>query len=423
MTKAGTQASPRIRYESWFLSRPKRLLLFIFSFALSVRLFAIFVVQPWPITPSSELWKSGLEIVNIGASLSSHHGFASPFAVPSGPTAWIPPVYPCFVAALFSAFGPRSNLAAFVILVAQAIFSALVCFPLYSISRSAFDEQTARWAAWIWALFPYSALVPVLFIWETALSALLFVLLYYFTIQLPSAGSGRLIALGALWGLAALTNTSLLAALPFFFFWEYRNQAARLWVRPALLIGCTLVVVVTPWCFRNWRALHAIVPVRSNFGEELWLGNHAGGTGRIFFGISPSDNPAEREKYRQVGELAYIAQRKAEAIRFIRQHPGTFFSGVLYRFRYWWFAEGESAPVFFLYRLITLFAVAGIIFAGRTHARGAALLIITLVVYPLVYYLTDVYPRYRYPIEPFMIILCAFAALQIRLELKRKFAT
>jgi Dolichyl-phosphate-mannose-protein mannosyltransferase len=369
------------------------------------------------------LWKSGLEIVNIATSISSHRGFASPFAVPSGPTAWIPPVYPYFVAAVFSAFGPRSNLAAIFILISQAIFSALICVPLYSITREAIDEKTARWATWIWALFPYSVLVPVLFIWETALSALLFVVLYHLSMQLPDASSGRLLALGTLWGLAALTNTALLAALPFFFLWEYRHMAIKLWCRSALIVGCTLVLIVAPWGFRNWRTLKAIVPIRSNFGEELWLGNHEGGTGRIFFGISPSDNASEREKYCRMGELAYISQRKAEALRYIRDNPGTFINGSLYRFRYWWFAEGESAPVFFLYRLVTLFAAAGIVFAWRTRKSGAALLIITLFAYPLVYYLTDVYPRYRYPIEPFMVILGAFAASQIWRGVKTRFRT
>jgi len=32
-----------------------------------------------------------------------------------------------------------------------------------------------------------------------------------------------------------------------------------------------------------------------------------------------------------------------------------------------------------------------------------------VVVYPLVYYLTDVYARYRYPIEPFLMVFAGYA--------------
>jgi 4-amino-4-deoxy-L-arabinose transferase-like glycosyltransferase len=393
--------------------RRSHLLLLVFAVALFVRVVALGVVQPWPLTPTSELWKSGLEIVNIASSITSHRGFSSPFALPSGPTAWIPPVYPYFIAAVFFIFGPRSNLAALCILAVQAIFSALICFPIYFVGEKAFDERTARWASWSWALFPYEVLIPVLFIWETALSALLLVVLCHLCMDLPTARRQRLVCIGTLWGVAALTNTALLSVMPFFLGWHYfRRSRTRTSLKQFLVVAFVFALVVAPWFLRNGYTFGALVPVRSNFGEELWLGNHEGGGGRTAFGISPSDNPVERERYRQLGEIAYISQRRAEALKFIALHPRSFIRGVLYRLRYWWFAEGEHAPVYYLYRLITLGATAGIVFVWRTGSRRADLPIIALMVFPLVYYLTDVYARYRYPIEPFMILLGVFAASQ-----------
>lgn len=389
------------------------LLLVIFAVALSTRMVSLGVIQHWPITSNSDLWKSGPEIVNIADSITSHRGFSSPFAIQSGPTAWIPPVYPYFIAAIFFLFGPRSNLAAFSILAAQAVFSALICFPIYFMGKKAFDERTARWASWSWALFPYAVLIPVLFIWETVLSALLLALLCQLCMDLPTARRGRLIGIGVLWGIAALTNTALLSVMPFFLLWNYRGRlSGRTWLRPVLTIGLAFALVVAPWFLRNWHVLGVIVPLRSNFGEELWLGNHEGGTGRTQFGLGPSENKGERERYRRLGEVAYVSQRKAEAFAFISQHPGSFINGALYRLRYWWFGEGESGLVFLLYRLTTLAAAAGLIFAWGTRTHGADLPIITLLIYPLVYYVTDIYARYRHPIEPFMILLGAFAVSQ-----------
>jgi hypothetical protein len=41
-------------------------------------------------------------------------------------------------------------------------------------------------------------------------------------------------------------------------------------------------------------------------------------------------------------------------------------------------------------------------------------------VYPVVYYLTDVFARYRYPIDPLMMVLTGFAASQMLASGKRK---
>src|SRR5437868_12548356 len=194
------------------------LLLFICLLAVFVRLVALVMVQHWPVSPADDLWKSGPEIVHIATSITAHRGFSSPFAVHSGPTAWIPPVYPYFIASVFFVAGLRSSLAAFLILVIQALMSSLVCIPIYLIGRKAFDETIARWATWAWALFPYAVLIPVLFIWETALSALLLSTLCYFCMDLHERGLKRQIVTGSLWALAALTNTALLAVMPFFLF-------------------------------------------------------------------------------------------------------------------------------------------------------------------------------------------------------------
>jgi hypothetical protein len=164
---------------------------------------------------------------------------------------------------------------------------------------------------------------------------------------------------------------------------------------------------------RNWYVLGAVVPVRSNFGEELWLGNHQGGAGRIQFGLGPAENEGERERYRALGEISYVARRRAEAMSFISENPGHFLHQAYYRFRYWWFAEGETARLFVLYRVLTLFSLVGMVLALRTTTKASVFSIVaTLIVYPIVYYITDVYARYRYPIEPLMVLLAAFAMSQ-----------
>jgi 4-amino-4-deoxy-L-arabinose transferase-like glycosyltransferase len=393
---------------------------FIGLVAFLVRILALSLVQPWPFNQASPFWNSGFEMVNVASSIATLRGFSSPFGIESGPTAWIPPVYPYFVAAVYMLLGLRSNLAAMAILSAQALFSALTCIPLYAIAKRAFDEDCAVFASWGWALFPYAILLPELFVWETSLSAFLLTLLCYLCLDLPKNGWSNWVAVGALWGVATLTNTTLVSVLPVFLLAPYLRPL-QVRGKPIATVVLVSVLVVSPWIIRNLHVFGAFVPVRSNFGEELWQGNHEGGTGRINFGFGPGDNDAEREVYRSVGEIPYVTQRRTKAINFIRASPIRFLRQVFYRLCYWWFAEGETGPFFMCYRLLTLISLVGIILAWRHIMRGPVFTILAAIcVYPLVYYLTDVYARYRYPIEPLMMVFGGFGVSRALVIRKKK---
>lgn len=387
--------------------------LFVSVVAFGLRLVTMGMVQNWPLNARSPLWKSGLEIVNIASSIASGKGFSSPFGIDSGATAWIPPVYPALVGGLFRLTGQRSNLSAIIILVLQGLFSAIACIPLYAITEEVFDEQCAIFTTWGWAVLPYVLLIPELFIWETSLSALLMMVACYFSLRLLR-GAWNPIWAGVVWGIAALTNTALISVLPVLLCVPYLKKAAPFpykAVSAAILIS---IVVVCPWMIRNWCVLHVNVPVRSNFGEELWVGNHEGGTGRIQAGYGPAESEVERERYRRMGEILYLRQRQAEAVRFISQNPIQFGRWVFYRLRYWWFAEGESAPIFTFYRFLTLVSLAGIALSLPRMKDGATLaILLSTLVFPLVYYLTNVYVRYRYPIEPFLMMFGGFAVSRL----------
>ncbi len=146
----------------------------------------------------------------------------------------------------------------------------------------------------------------------------------------------------------------------------------------------------------------------------MWKGNHPGGIGRIEYGIGPADNVAQRERYQQLGEIAYVRQRRWEALQFIRQSPIRYARLVLYRVEYWWFAQGEGAPIFIFYRLLSVLSLTGMALAWRRWGVAGTLpLFGAVVVYPLVYYLTDVYARYRYPIEPFLMVFAGYALSRV----------
>jgi 4-amino-4-deoxy-L-arabinose transferase-like glycosyltransferase len=394
--------------------KPRRMLLLIVLIAFVVRLIAVLIVHSWPMGPDSSLWKTGPEMVNIAQSLASHHGFSSPFGAATGHTAWVPPVYPFLLSLIFSIFGTKTGSSALFILTMQALFSALVCLPVYDIGDLVFGQRIAVSAAWAWALFPYAVLLPVLFIWETALSALLLTMLCCWSMQLGFLPLAWRVGVGLLWGVAALTNTALLVLLPVFMVacvlapsqW---SRCLRVWA--LVLLACLLTV--SPWLWRNWHVLHALVPIRSNFAENLWLGNHPGGTGRVAYGLNASENKQELQKYASMGEIQYLVGRQRQATQFISAHPAEFARLTFYRVQYWWYAKGESARIFTLYILMSALSFCAIVLAFIKRNSGARLVAICILLYPVVYYVTDVYARYRYPIEPLMTLLVTFFVLEV----------
>src|SRR5262249_15038861 len=151
--------------------------------------------------------------------------FADPFDGHTGATAWEPPLYPYLIAGVFRLTGVYTSASAFILLTINSAFSALTCTPIFLISRKCFDEKVAVWTAWAWALLPSVMYWCTRWVWETRLAALLVAFIFWLTLQMEELdGNLPWIAFGTLWGIAALTNTSLLAFLPASGLWALFGQ-------------------------------------------------------------------------------------------------------------------------------------------------------------------------------------------------------
>src|SRR5580704_6765307 len=110
---------------------------------------------------------------NIAASIVSGGGFGSPFRVASGPTAWMAPVYPLLLAAVFRIFGAYTFHSFVAATLLNVLFSVLTCIPVFRIWRRVGGTGVAAGAAWLWAIFPNAILVPFECMWDASLAALL----------------------------------------------------------------------------------------------------------------------------------------------------------------------------------------------------------------------------------------------------------
>lgn len=360
-----------------------------------------------------------LEPGNIAYSLAVGKGFSSPFRADTGPTAWSTPVYPLLVAGVFRVFGVYTFPSYLASVWLNILFSALVCVPLFFVGKRIAGIDVAAIGAWLWAVFP-NAIIFTVSIWDVSLSALLVATILWATLRLSaSRGLRDWLAYGLLWGFAAMTNASLVLLLPLLLGWlAYRT---RVLARPALALGVAILCCV-PWTIRNYVLFDAFIPLRSVMGLQLWMGNNEQTQGRLAGALHPIDNSADREKYVQLGEVGYMAEKRQEALRFMLADPWREAGLIGNRFVVFWsggsqhpiddFRESHSLRVrgLLLFNVLAaLGALAGIAALMRERSQYAFPAMIFPVVYPLAAYLTLASARYRLPIDPAVLLLTAVA--------------
>lgn len=392
---------------------------------LAIRLCVALFLYADRLDPWRGHWRFAWEMGMVGRSLATGKGFSSPFPPDTGVTAWLGPGYPLLIAAVFKVFGLFTASSAIALLALNSLFSALTCIPVFFIARRTLGERQARWAAWMWALFPYAIYLAAGRIWENVLTALLVSILVWYTLVLEERGNALLWAGSAvLWAVTALTNPgacALLIPLGLWIAWR-RSRRGQPWIRDAAVGAIVFIAFITPWEIRNVESFHRFVPLRDNFWMEMRVGN-TGDLSDIYPDWAhPGRSPRELELYEKLGETAYLGHMRDVATGFIRQYPGEFAWLTAKRFLYTWSGfwstdpgyrknEPFQVPNTFFCSAVTLLALLGLRWMWRWRRRWVAPYVIALVFYPLIYYITHPGIEYRHPIDPLMVILVAGAAV------------
>jgi 4-amino-4-deoxy-L-arabinose transferase-like glycosyltransferase len=397
---------------------------------LIARELAIFIGHTYRVSRLEGSFGFGWETGRIARSIALGQGFGSPFVPGTGPTAWLAPIYPYLLAGVFKLFGVYSTGSAIVILSINSVFSALTVLPVYYIAKRTFGVRAAWWSGWFAAMFPYAWYWAIKWAWETSLATLLLACVFLVSMRmagiqpkeksnwefLPVSNWSDWLLFGLLWGLIALVNPSLLLWLPFAGVWllwrQIKAERSRRAFSMALAAGVIFLALLAPWVARNYLVFHRLIPVRGNFWAELRMGNAEDAVGLWRSWMHPSSNVLELQKYRQMGEVAYVQSKKHDALAFIRTHPRRFVVLCLRRAGFYWYGTprdtgmellSESRNLAFL--LSSILAFAGLWVVWRRKNPATFLFASLLFAAPLIYYLTFPHPRYRAPIEPQMLIL------------------
>jgi hypothetical protein len=102
---------------------PDRRLLSVFVLvALAARLLIVAFTYHEQLDPRRDHWAFGWETGRIARSIALGEGFANPLFEKTGPTAWMTPVYPYFVAGVFKTFGVYTPTSAILLLFFNSLF-------------------------------------------------------------------------------------------------------------------------------------------------------------------------------------------------------------------------------------------------------------------------------------------------------------
>jgi hypothetical protein len=405
--------------------------------ALVVRLMVVAFVYRGFLDPGRDHWEFGYETGMVARSIVTGHGFGNPYWGQTGPTALITPVFPYLFASVFSVLGIKTEAAALAVLALNSLFSALTCVPIFFVAKKTVGIRAANFAVWIWAFYPYAVYYSADSMWYHSFFCLLLTLLVLVALRLESAAPLRAWAgFGLLAGLTALTSPVVLGVLPFVTGWVcYRlHKRAGNWSVPLAGLGVAilaLLATITPWLIRNYQTFHSAVFLKDNFWMEVSTGNTGNALHWWNSSVHPAGNAAQAVEFQRVGELPYIAEKRLEALSFIKSHPGAYLWRCARRIVFLWtgfwsfqreyLREEPLDPVnIFFCTSFTLLALAGLRKAFHERPEIAVLYALVLGTFLIVYYLTHPELGYRQPVEPEIVILASYAVVSRRATFEKE---
>jgi 4-amino-4-deoxy-L-arabinose transferase-like glycosyltransferase len=418
----------------------------IFWVAFAVRVLYMTLAHTYRIRIAEDHFQFGWEAGRIARALVTGYGYSDPFAnafiAHTGPTAWLPPLYPLLLAAIFRVFGVFTPASAWVLFTIQSAFSAATALAVWEIAARCFTRRIALWSAWIWALYPAAMQYAVRWPWEMTITTALFAFTLVLALRMRSIGNqpplsllssrsgaegsasprtsaqlGNWLLFGLLWALIALSNSTLLIFLPVCGLWillpHLRDPRAYVGLVLAALL---FLACIAPWTIRNWQTFHVFIPLRGNLGAEMYMGNGPGSNGLLMEYYHPFQAPEQLRLYASLGEVRYVAQRGALAKFYIAAHPAHFAADVARRIYFFWIgvphpsdeAWYNEAGRTLNFAFISIAGLLGLALALRRRIPAAGLFAFAFLLLPIPYYLITVHARFRHPLEPLICILAVY---------------
>jgi 4-amino-4-deoxy-L-arabinose transferase-like glycosyltransferase len=366
-------------------------------------------------------------------SIAEGQGFSKTIAY-DRPTAFRPPGYPYFLGAVYRVFGVEraANQDRWrVARIAQAFVGAGVVALVGVLAAQLWGPIVALVALALTAVY-----VPLITVGGAIMSEPLFDLFMLASLAAALAyrrSSHRYrwaLLAGVLAGLATLTRAqAMILLLPLAIaVWDGRPWRSRAAIGPPLALLVAAALTIAPWTIRNAVELHAFVPVSTQLGSAMAGTYNDSARG-------DTQNPAAWQGLKHVPDYAYLFRRvreipeatlekelRAASLRYIRAHP--FYVAKVG----WWNtrrmldlagqrrSRATAATItidhtwadrgVLCFWIVTALAVAAAL-AGVARRTPWFVWAFPALMFLGVVFLVVETPRYRTPIDPFLVLLAA----------------
>lgn len=420
---------------------PWRWLLIIFTIALVGRVAAVLLLGVPDIVGYSE---SGL----IAKNLVEGRGFTFDLfgtRTEKPLQSFLPPLFPWLIAFCLHYFAQPHLALGFI----QSVLSSLTAVLLYFIAgRLSGDNVIALLTAVGMALYPVFVLMSALPPSLTLSLFLLALFLWLTTVEPAKLGYGAAAGAGIVLGLSALVRPMAIGFLFVVLVWWVLQWSSMLMqiAKLTTVLAFFALLTILPWTVRNYLVHGRFVLISANGGYNFWAGNNPFTTGSglevenkrlaqfLNTPVDPNSPPVvEMLQYpfpadvqaelAAIDEVALEKRLYQAGLQFIRQQPLRWAELALAKLQgFWWFRQNIGANYQaawtsyykLLYIVLLCLALPGLLLSFRQWRRYA-LLYGLFGYYTLVYIIFHVQTRYRWEIEPFLLI---FAALSLAAALR-----
>ena len=356
------------------------------------------------------------------------------FSFESGPTSLRPPLYPAFIAAVWTITGSDSLQ---VVRAAQVVLAMATGWLVFWTTRRLYDGRTALYAAALGMFYPALITSGFFLLTET---------LFTFLVVAVAALAVALVQRPSLWRAASLGACVSLAALTRSVLWPFPLvlAAALLWLLPgtararlsaAAAVVAGAAIVLAPWAVRNTRLQNVPVVVDTMGGMNLRMGNYeytphariwdaVSMTGDRSWIVGLPPHPSGRGPWTE-GEKERWARDRA--IAFMMEHPGlTLWRAALKFADFWaldrdfvaglqqglfrppgWFAMAAATAILLAYPAVIVLAVWGAFLRPPVEWRAHVLLLLLVAFVCGLHTVVFGHPRYRLPLMPIVGIYAA----------------
>jgi len=365
----------------------------------------------------------GAEYYFIAQALAAGKGFSDPFQVETGPTAWMPPLYPFVLALLIKLFHSTLSVACIIVFLKNLVLVA-AGLVIYGIAQKTARTMKASCAVAVYLVLLLNDFRSFFQITHDTWLVLLFITtIFPLAVFLRKHGSTPTTAL--IWGLVG--GLSMLASPVVGVVW------CALWlavlvtkknVSMQIVSLSVFLLLFSPWVIRNYAVFGKFIVMKSNLFFDAYFVNYELGKdglidGPTFLEKHPVWQAQEDPEapYRKQGEARFLETYKQKFFDALARDPYTYLRNIKNRLMaalFIYYPLDDCARAQPGRSLIHALPFVGflliIFFQGYRGSEYMTIATVMCVLYLLPYIAVNYYVRYAIPLTPLKVLFVFWGA-------------